>query len=113
MLDVYEIFFRSMTGQEVTAEEKEKVRAHSIRYELVRFLYMEKMKHEGKELKDFHFTPGEKWMDIPIYDIVSELVKFNTAIRDGKVKRMNFGDERLKKSGPPETGMKKVDLNEL
>lgn len=103
MFENAELYARHLAGGPLTEEEKNHLRLHSIRYNLVRALYMEKVKAEGLNLTDFHFSPGSNWENAPIVDIVNELLKFNQAVKDGNVKLV---------SGPPRTGLKKVNLND-
>lgn len=113
MFDHVETFAKLLAGKEVTDEDKTSLREHSARYELVRFLYMEKMKADGMPLSDFHFTPGPKWTEVPIIDIINDLLEFNKAISDGNVKPIKFDDAKLVKHGPPHTGMEKVNISDL
>ena len=77
------------------------------KYELVRYVYIEKMRHDGIELQNFHFTPGESFMDTPIIDIVNGLLKVNKAIKNGDYEVLDFGDSSLVKFNPPHTGKEK------
>lgn len=70
------------------------------KYELVRFLYMEKMKGTG--LTKFHFTPGYKFETTPIIDIVNELMN---------IKVLNFSNADWIHN-PPKTGRVKTKLGE-
>lgn len=111
MLDkAYELTMKAFSGEQLTDDESKYLRARNAKYELVRYVYIEKMKHEGSELKQFHFTPGESFMDTPIIDIVNDLMKFNEAIKNGKVKPLNFGDLSLVKHNPPHSGKEKTEL---
>jgi hypothetical protein len=93
MLDkAFELTMKSISGEELTDDEKKYVRERNAKYELVRYVYMEKMKHEGSGVTQFHFTPGESFMDTPIIDIVNSLLKINHGIKEGKVTPRDFGD---------------------
>ena len=72
------------------------------KYELVRFLYMEKMKGTG--LTKFHFTPGEKFATTPTIDIVNELMN---------IKSLRFNDSDYCVHNPPKTGRVKTKLGEI
>jgi hypothetical protein len=82
------------------------MRDRNAKYELVRYVYMEKMKHEGSEITQFHFTPGDGFMETPIFDIVNDLMKINEAIKNGDYEIANWNDV----DGPPHTGIKKTEL---
>ena len=111
MLDkAYELTMKAFSGEQLTDDESKYLRARNAKYELVRYVYIEKMKHEGSELKQFHFTPGESFMDTPIIDIVNDLMKFNEAIKNGKVKPLTFGDSSLVKHNSPHSGQEKTTL---
>ena len=113
MFNNIELYVKLLSGEKLTDEENKKLRKSNIRYELVRFLYVEKMKADGLNLTDFHFSPGPKWEEVPIIDLVNELLQWNKAINNGDYEVVNFGDSSLKKSNPPHTGMKKVNLSKL
>ena len=98
-----ELTVKSLSSERLTDDEKKYLHNRNAKYELVRYVYMEKMKHEGSEIKQFHFSPGDNFMDTPIHDIVNDLMKFNEAIKNGKVKPLNFGDSSLVKHNQPHT----------
>jgi len=75
-------------GPELTDDEKKEIREREFKYQLIRVLYFEKMKSLGVDLKDFHFTPGEKWMETPVYDIVHSLVEIHEKTVSGEYKPM-------------------------
>ena len=103
----FELTIKAMSGEELTEDEKNYVRQRNAKYEIVRYVYMEKMKNEGSELVNFQFSPGESFMDTPIIDIVNDLLKFNQAIKDGKVTPLDFGDAL---HNPPHSGKEKTTL---
>jgi hypothetical protein len=70
---------------------------------------MEKMEHEGSKLTDFHFTPGDSFVDTPIIDIVNSLLKIKENIKDGKVTPLDFGDLNWR-DNPPHSGKEKTTL---
>ena len=85
MIDkAFELTMKAMSGKELTEDEKNYVRLRNAKYEIVRYVYMEKMEHEGSKLTDFHFTPGDSFVDTPIIDIVNSLLKINQGIKYGK-----------------------------
>lgn len=88
----FELTMRSLSGEELTDDEKKYVRERNAKYELVRYVYMEKMKHDGLELKNFQFSPGYGFMETPIIDIVNGLLKMNEAIKNGDYEVVDFGD---------------------
>lgn len=106
----FELTMKSISGKELADDEKKYLHNRNAKYELVRYVYMEKMKHEGSGIKQFHFSPGDNFMDTPILDIVNELMRFNEAIKNGKVKPLNFGDLSLVKHNPPHTGQEKTTI---
>ena len=84
MIDkAFELTMKSLTSEGLTDDEKKYMRERNAKYELVRYVYMEKMKHEGSGLTNFQFSPGDSFMDTPIIDIVNDLMKFNEAIKNG------------------------------
>ena len=97
---------KSISGEELTDDEKKYMRERNAKYELVRYVYMEKMKHEGSEITQFHFTPGESFIDTPIIDIVNVLMKINEAIKNGDYEIASWDDV----DGPPYTGREKIEL---
>ena len=110
MLDkAYELTFKSLTGEQLTDDEKKYLRERNAKYEIVRYIYMEKMKHEGSGITQFHFTPGESFVDTPIIDIVNGLLKVNESIKNGDYEVLDFGDLRWKHN-PPHSGKEKVTL---
>lgn len=94
--------------EEVTQEEKLELRLRSGKYNLVRFLYTEKMKGTG--LVDFHFSPGDNFMETPTIDIVNSLLDMNEQMKNAVP--LDFGDLSLRKSDPPHTGRQKTTLGE-
>ena len=103
------IAMKAMSGKELADDEAKYLRERNAKYELVRYVYMEKMKHEGSSLINFQFTAGDSFMDVPIIDIVNDLLKFNKAIEDGKVTPLDFGDLNWR-DNPPHSGKEKTTL---
>jgi hypothetical protein len=111
MLDkAYELTMKMFSGEQLTDDESKYLRARNAKYELVRYVYIEKMRRDGIELQNFHFTPGESFMDTPIIDIVNGLLKVNEAIKNGDYDVVEFGDSSLVKSNPPDAGKEKTQL---
>ncbi len=99
MLDkAYELTMKMFSGEQLTDDESKYLRARNAKYEFARYVYMEKMKHDGSGLTNFQFTPGESFMDTPIIDIVNGLLKVNEAIKNGDYDVVDFGDSSLVKS---------------
>jgi hypothetical protein len=99
MIDkAFELTMKSISGEELTDDEKKYMRERNAKYELVRYVYMEKMKHEGSSVTQFHFTPGDNFMETPIFDIVSGLLKVMQGIKDGNIEPCDFRDLKLKKT---------------
>lgn len=112
MIDkAFELTLRSLSGEELTDDEKKYVRDRNAKYELVRYVYMEKMKHDGHELQNFQFSPGDGFMETPIIDIVNGLLKMYEAIKKGDYEILDFGDSSLI-NNPPVTGRPKTKLGE-
>ena len=105
----YELTMKAFSGEQLTDDESKYLRARNAKYEIVRYVYMEKMKHDGSGVTQFHFTPGDSFIDTPVIDIVNELLKVNQAIKDGKVKPIDFGDSN-RKHNPPHSGKEKTEL---
>jgi hypothetical protein len=103
------IAMNAMSGKELTDDEKNYVRLRNAKYEIVRYVYMEKMKHEGSELVNFQFSPGDSFVDTPIIDIVNGLLKINENVKDGKVTPLDFGDLNWR-DNPPHSGKEKTTL---
>ena len=107
-----ELTMKAFSGEELTDDEKKYLHQRNAKYELVRYVYMEKMKHEGSEIKQFHFSPGDNFMYTPILDIVNELMRFNEAIKNGDYEVADFGDSN-RKHNPPNTGQEKTTLDKV
>ena len=100
---------KAFSGEQLTDDEAKYLRARNAKYEIVRYVYMEKMKHDGSGLTDFQFTPGNSFVDTPIIDIVSSLLKINENIKDGKATPLDFGDLDWR-DNPPHSGKEKTTL---
>lgn len=83
---IFDIANRILLGKEVTEEEKKLLRARNAKYELVRYVYMEKMRADGHDLLNFQFTPGSDWMEVPVFDMVANLLELNRKIESREVK---------------------------
>lgn len=105
--DIYELAAKALIGEKLTVEEKTRLQKRNAKYELVRFLYMEKMADAG--LKDFQFTPGDGFETIPTIDIVNTLLNINEQLKDAKA--FSFGDGSWDHN-IPKTGRKKRKLGE-
>lgn len=106
----FELTMRSLSGEELTDDEKKYVHERNAKYELVRYLYTEKVRHDGVDLLNFQFSPGDSFMDTPIIDIVNGLLEVNEAIKNGDYDVVDFGDSSLVKSNPPDTDKEKTIL---
>lgn len=110
MIDkAFELTMKSLSGEELTDDEKKYVRDRNAKYELVRYVYMEKMKHDGLELQNFQFSPGESFTETPIIDIVNGLLRMNEAIKNGDYEVVEFDDSSWAHN-PPKTGKEKTKL---
>jgi hypothetical protein len=97
----------------LTEADSTYLRERSMKYELVRFMVKEKLNHMGpNKTSDFHFSPGEGFMDMPIYDVAHSIIKTYEDLASGKLesKELDFGDYKLRKHNPPHTGRKKTAL---
>ena len=104
-----EILLKQLTGEEVTKEEAAYQRDRHTKYELVRYVYFEKAKSIDPALQDFHFTPSESFMEVPIYDMVESLLKIDEAVNRGEYKPLDFEDLGWYHN-PPETGVEKTTI---
>ena len=110
MIDkAFELTMKAFGGEQLTEDENKYLRLRNAKYEIVRYVYMEKMEHEGSKLTDFHFTPGDSFVDTPIIDIVNSLLKIKENIKDGKVTPLDFGDLNWR-DNPPHSGKEKTTL---
>ena len=105
----FELTMRSLSGEELTDDEKKYVRERNAKYELVRYLYTEKVRHDGVDLLNFQFSPGDSFVDTPIIDIVNGLLEVNKAIKNGGYEVLDFGDSNWV-DNPPHTGKEKTTL---
>ncbi len=111
MLDkAYELTMKMFSGKQLTDDESKYLHNRNAKYELVRYLYTEKVRHDGVDLLNFQFSPGDSFMDTPIIDIVNGLLEVNEAIKNGDYDVVDFGDSSLVKSNPPDTGKEKTIL---
>lgn len=107
-IKAFEITTKMMVGEDVTEEEKSYARNYNAKYAIVRHLVMEKLgTDKSKELKNFHFTPGEDFMTTPTVDVVNSILETLSAI----AKPLDFGDLSLI-NNPPDTGREKSRLGE-
>ena len=101
--EILNISMKMIIGEEVTEAEAQQVKEYDLKYALVQYIYMEKRKHSdpvnGRVLTQFHFTPGDGFMEAPIYDIVHELIQIDLTARKGNYKH-----------DPPVTGREKREL---
>ena len=86
----FEININLLMGKDVSDEDKLWLQKRNAKYEIVRVLYMEKMKADGIELKNFQFTPGDKFAETPTIDVLNDLLKFNGAIKRGGFTEMKI-----------------------
>jgi hypothetical protein len=104
-----ELTMKAFSGEQLTDDENKYLRARNAKYELVRYVYIEKMKHEGLSLTNFQFSPGDSFMETPIFDIVNGLIKVNESIKNGDYEVVDFGDSN-RKHNPPHSGKEKTTL---
>lgn len=90
-MKAFEITTKIMVGEDVTDEEKSYARNYNAKYSIVRHLVMEKLgTDKSKELKNFHFTPGEDFMTTPTIDVINSIVKMFSELKNATP--MTFGD---------------------
>ena len=104
---------KMFSGKQLTDDESKYLHNRNAKYELVRYLYTEKVRHDGVDLLNFQFSPGDSFMDTPIIDIVNGLLEVNEAIKNGDYEVVDFGDSSLVKSNPPHTGKEKTTLDKV
>ena len=101
---VLEITTKLLLNKEVSDEERKYISNRNMKYQLVRHIFLEKInfgkKESDKTVSDFHFTPGDKFDEMSVYDIVSHLL-------DIDVQCQIAYDQ---KSNPPTTGLEKTKL---
>lgn len=88
----FEITTDLLMGKEVSDADKLWLQRRNAKYNIVRFLYMEKMKAEGVQLANFQFTPGDNFAETPTIDVVNALVKMTNDISGGDYETLDFGD---------------------
>lgn len=99
----------NLLKEQLSSEETGKLKKRQIKYELIRFLYMEKMKANGeKGLVNFHFTPGTNFEETPIIDVVNTLIELNN--ESNSAEAFSFNDLKWKKHNPPDTGLRKTSI---
>ena len=112
-MKAFEITTKMMVGEDVTEEEKSYARNYNAKYSIVRYLVMEKLGADN--LKNFHFTPGEDFMNTPTIDVVNSLLGVFTdivftGIENARLEPFKFNDSNAQ-SNPPTTGMPKMNLS--
>lgn len=119
-LDIYELSAKALIGEELTDDEKKKLRDYNTKYALVRHLVMEHRKIDGYELVDFQFTPGDAFLQTSALEVANKIIEsFSLPVTpldfgDGT---FVFDDEGKPIPGvygnPPHTGKAKRTLNDL
>lgn len=109
-MKAFEITTKILVGEDVTEEEKSYARNYNAKYSIVRHLVMEKLATDKtKDLKNFHFTPGQDFMTTPTVDVINSLLGVFTDIENARPEPLNFNDASVQ-SNPPTTGMPKRNL---
>lgn len=92
----FELSTKAIKGEPLTDEEKEFLKKRNSKYKIVCYLVKEKLNHmhPDREMVDFHFTPGDEFMDMPIVDIVNAIVNIDTS----KATPIDFNDLKVKKA---------------
>jgi glutamate/tyrosine decarboxylase-like PLP-dependent enzyme len=85
----FELTGKLLMGEELTDEEKRHLNEYNARYKLVRWLVMDKLATDkNKTTVDFQFTPGEGFLDVPVIDMVNDLL----AMFNAPAEPLVFGD---------------------
>jgi hypothetical protein len=101
---------KALVGEEeLTPEELSHLQEYDLKYSIIRYVYMEKMKADGHPMSNFHFTPGDGFMEVPIFDFVQTLLDINEELKNAKP--MTFGDSKRHFGNPPNTGQEALDLS--
>lgn len=69
--DIMGLHFRYVADEPLTDEELKYIADYGERYKIVKYLIEDKV----AGLKQFEFTPGERFMDIPVIDMVNEILE--------------------------------------
>ena len=94
--DIIILTAKAMVGEKLTDHEKKILKDYNGKYELVRFLVMDKHKSQyGLKLENFHFTPGEEFMNTPVIDVANAVLETLSAIS----KEVKFGDGSIQFDG--------------
>jgi len=94
MIDkAFELTMKALGGEEITDDEKLYLQKRNAKYELVRYIYMEKMEHENTGLVNFQFTPGENFVETPIIDIVNAFMEIHEKTKNGDYETLDFGGD--------------------
>jgi len=104
MLGAFDITMKKVTGQDLSQEENDFLKTYNAKFALVKYLYTEKMRAKGLDLKQFSFTPGDKFNDTPTIDIVNSLLSINLL----DCEPYDFGDSSHE---PPVTAKEKRELS--
>lgn len=74
----FDITAKSLSGEEISDEDKKYLAERNRKYELVRYLVIEHNRYKGKAgLKDFHFSPGESFDETSALDIANAIVNID------------------------------------
>jgi hypothetical protein len=96
----------------LTEADSTYLRERAIKYQLVRFMVKEKLNHMGpNKTSNFQFSPGDGFMDKPIYDIVHGIIKMFEDLVANPIEPLT--EEEMRGPlfhNPPHTGRKKTAL---
>ena len=107
-MDTLKTVCKLILGESVSDAELRNFKDYKVKYELVRYLYIEK--REGTGLVNFHFTPGTDFLNTPVIDIVNRLLKLDEKVANGEIRPLSFEDYSIRESNPPTTNVKKRTL---
>ncbi len=75
--DIFELSLKMVLGENITDEQRLRVQKRNAKYELVRFLVLEKL---GTAVKNFHFDTGSAFETTSTIDIVNQLLESHNVI---------------------------------
>lgn len=77
---------RLLMGEEITEAERKQLNEEHVKRTLIKFLFAEKMKEMGHEVRQSNFTFGPNWMQTPTIDIVNSLIDIQRKVDSGEIK---------------------------
>lgn len=90
--NICDINIKKLIGEELTEDEVTHLKNYNSSYELVRFLVVQKLQAKGAKMQNFHFTPGESFLDTPIIDTVNGIIDILDKTDRGEIKPISVTD---------------------